>query len=203
MAKKIPHRFLTAGDKEFAENLVSLGVEFIYQPSYFRIGDTRYTPDFYVPSEQIYYEVITTRQAMNQDRSKIEMVYKLYPFVKIKICWPDGRSYRLQVRRDTMNQIKPQTLDWRRIPIRNRTPLVNEDEVIAFPSKLKELRRFLSISQAKLAKCCGFKNGGVVAHWESGRGLPQRKSLEKILEVFNLSPTYFFERDYGEELNYE
>jgi len=78
----------------FADKLTRQGKRFIYQPASFNVEGIQYRPDFYVPSDRIFYEVVGTRQAFNQNRQKIDLVRKTYPFIRILVVNPDGTSYR-------------------------------------------------------------------------------------------------------------
>lgn len=102
--------FLNKADKAFAERLESLGLPYIYQATRFCLGNTTYTPDFYLPKDQVYYEIVGTRQAVSLLRQKIRRLRQLYPFVKIEIIRPDGSRYRFAKERREREGIGPQPI---------------------------------------------------------------------------------------------
>lgn len=81
-------------EKIFADSLDEIGVQWIYQPGYFRVGGRRYHPDFYTPASDTYYEVAGTRQAFAQRRPKLELMAVERPEISLKVVRPDGRPYR-------------------------------------------------------------------------------------------------------------
>ena len=88
----------------FAQLLTNRGLEFEHQPQGFRLY---YRPDFYVPAEECYYEVVGTRQALALNRGKIETFLRTYPHVKLGIVNSAGVSVRLPTRRIDMRAIAP------------------------------------------------------------------------------------------------
>ena len=56
----------------------------------FRFGGTSYTPDFYDPIDDLYYEVCSSRYVYNTSKSKIAAFRKAYPNINLKIVKPDG-----------------------------------------------------------------------------------------------------------------
>jgi len=74
----------------FARILKRKGIDFIYQPkpafhmNY--LGATiTYRPDFYIPSEDTYYEVVGTRQAFHANKEKLFLMFALRPEIKFRI----------------------------------------------------------------------------------------------------------------------
>ena len=68
-------------------------VEFIEPSSrHFRFNGTSYTPDFFDPLNNIYYEVSGTRQAYHANKNKIVAFRKAYPKVNLLVVKPDGTS---------------------------------------------------------------------------------------------------------------
>lgn len=53
----------------------------------------KYRPDFHDPNENVYYEVIGTRQAYYQNREKIKKFLGLRPDIVLKYVNPDGTEY--------------------------------------------------------------------------------------------------------------
>lgn len=62
---------LNRGEEEFKRLLLFQGKSFIDHPLV-RLDGFKITPDFFCPKDQIYYEVIATRQAYQQRKHKIE-----------------------------------------------------------------------------------------------------------------------------------
>ena len=72
-------------EKQFADLLDKQKKEWQYPTKRFDLGNTTYRPDFYLPNENLYIEVIGTRQAYHANKNKIFKFRKLYPFVKFII----------------------------------------------------------------------------------------------------------------------
>lgn len=94
-------------EMRFAALLKERGVEYIHHPKTFILkltgtykGRRWYTPDFFVPSEGIYYEVISTRQCLRDNQGeklkRIELTEKIFGII-IKIVKPDGSPYRREL----------------------------------------------------------------------------------------------------------
>jgi len=66
----------------FSELLTSNGTEWVYEPVRFILPEPHrsYTPDFYLPKEQRYVELIGTRQAYFSAAPKL---------AAFKVCYPD------------------------------------------------------------------------------------------------------------------
>ncbi len=65
----------------------------LYQPASFNLGMTKYTPDFYDPRENIFYEIIGTRQRFHQLKDKLKLFKNMFPNIILKICCADGNDY--------------------------------------------------------------------------------------------------------------
>lgn len=78
-------------EKQFANALTLQGKTWKAQPRRFRLGKTTYTPDFYCPEEDIYYEV--KKQLDSKDLKKILKFKKAYPAIVLKIVSPAGYPY--------------------------------------------------------------------------------------------------------------
>ena len=65
----------------------------LYESQCFYLSDgTRYTPDFHCPKEDIYYELVGTRQAWHQSKRKLELFKKDYPDINFKIIFKYGKK---------------------------------------------------------------------------------------------------------------
>jgi len=56
---------------------------------------------------------------------------------------------------------------------------------IAFGQRLGFLRKKQGLTQSKLAQELGYKRGGSISNMESGKTMPDLKSLAKIAQIFN------------------
>ncbi|MCK5601015.1 hypothetical protein KAR91_04040 [Candidatus Pacearchaeota archaeon] len=100
-------------ERVFAEYLESQNKTWIYEPCQIDIGvpckkhkrNKTYTPDFWCPEDNCYYEVSNTRQAYQQSMKKIILVLNKYHDIKIFVVLPDGRRY-LSRKRYHMDRIK-------------------------------------------------------------------------------------------------
>ena len=72
-------------EKKFANLLTKQNRRWQYPVRRFRLKDTTYRPDFYLPDETLYIEVIGTRQAYYANKEKIAELRKTYPNVKLII----------------------------------------------------------------------------------------------------------------------
>lgn len=92
---------MSLGEKQFAQYLDNKGIKWIFLPCALdtgiprrkHSGNTVYTPDFYCPEIDAYYEVSATRQAKEQSAKKIEAVLNVNPGLRIKIVHPNGELY--------------------------------------------------------------------------------------------------------------
>lgn len=70
----------------FMEEMAAKGENLVYEPRFFRLSDgTKYTPDFYNPATNTYYELAGTRQAWSGGKNKIARFQIEYPSVSFKI----------------------------------------------------------------------------------------------------------------------
>ena len=72
-------------EKQFADLLSKQKRDWVYHPKRFKVKDTHYEPDFFLPNENLYIEVIGTRQAFHQNKNKILKFKKLYPHIRFII----------------------------------------------------------------------------------------------------------------------
>jgi len=73
--------------------LENQGKCWIFEPIRFQLKNTTYTPDFYCPDEDVFYEVVGTRQAISQRAKKIAEFIKTYPHIQFKLVHPNGKKY--------------------------------------------------------------------------------------------------------------
>lgn len=69
----------------YADLLNKQGRKWIYQPTYFVVEGKRYIPDFYLPNENLYIEIIGSRQRLHQNKNKILKFVETYPQINFII----------------------------------------------------------------------------------------------------------------------
>jgi hypothetical protein len=77
-------------EAEFADLLTKQKIKWIYHPKAFKLGWTSYQPDFYLPNENLYVEIIGSGNAYN---AKIDDVRRLYPKIKLLILYRNGKPF--------------------------------------------------------------------------------------------------------------
>ena len=90
-----PPRFANAAELECAKILDYYGVRWDYEPRQFvleRDGEGRvteaFTPDFYLPDQDLYLEVTVMRQSLvTRKNRKLRKLRELYPDVQIKLFY--------------------------------------------------------------------------------------------------------------------
>jgi len=80
------------------EHRESTGHTMISQPAIFRFSldgmRHSFTPDFYCPDCETFYEVAGTRQAFHQDKFKLKAMKIYYPSIKMEVVNPSGVQYK-------------------------------------------------------------------------------------------------------------
>ncbi len=105
-----PPRFANRAELECAKVLDYYGVPWEYEPRAFvleRDGNDRvveaFTPDFYLPEQDMYLEITVMRQALaTRKNRKLRKLRELYPDVRIKVFYKRdverlAQRYRLQL----------------------------------------------------------------------------------------------------------
>ena len=90
-----PPTFKNAAERECARVFDWYGVPWEYEPRTFvleRAADGRiveaFTPDFYLPDEDLYLEITTMRQPLvTRKNRKVRQLRRLYPDVNVKIFY--------------------------------------------------------------------------------------------------------------------
>lgn len=90
-----PPRFVNRSELECAKILDYYGIPWEYEPTSFvleRDADGRvsraFTPDFYLPEQDLYIEVTVMKQSLvTRKNRKIREVQKLYPDIKVKLFY--------------------------------------------------------------------------------------------------------------------
>jgi hypothetical protein len=174
--KTKPHKIRHAAEQIFADILKQSQLEFVYQPATFHFNGISYTPDFYVPKDQTFYEVIGTRQAYSLTRQKINLLEKVYPFLKICIVNPDGTNYESRPIRKSIE------------PLVSFTPLSFHNWDAGKCRGLDAERRGKSLSRAQL-----FVLTGITPTQQkfiiSNRHAPM-EAIDVLAQTFERSPEY-------------
>ena len=90
-----PPRFAHEAELEYAQILDYHGIPWMYEPHTFvleRAEDGRvteaFTPDFYLPEQQLYLEVTVMKQSLvTRKNRKLRKLRKLYPEVRVKLFY--------------------------------------------------------------------------------------------------------------------
>ena len=80
-------------EKEFSKLLDKQGRKWIYEPKRFNLNNTTYCPDFYIPKEKLYIEVVGSRQAYHLNKKKIAKFRRLFPKIKLLVMEWKGKKY--------------------------------------------------------------------------------------------------------------
>ena len=78
----------------------------ISQPATFRVGQAKYTPDFYDAERGVFIEVSGTRQAYHAAKDKYGLFRKCYPNLLFEIRKPDGTLLDEDEERLSWNELK-------------------------------------------------------------------------------------------------
>lgn len=87
------HQFAHPAEEMFARILDYYGVRWIYEPRTFELEwdedgkvTLAFTPDFYLPDQDIYIELTTLRpQLSTRKNKKLRLMQELYPQIHIKL----------------------------------------------------------------------------------------------------------------------
>jgi len=90
-----PPRFVNAAEREYAKILDYYGVPWLYEPTTFvleRDAEGKvveaFTPDFYLPEQDLYLEVTVMKQSLvTRKNRKLRKLRQLYPDVRIKLFY--------------------------------------------------------------------------------------------------------------------
>jgi hypothetical protein len=88
-------RFAHNSERQFALLLEFYGVEWMYEPTSFPVNWDRegnpsqyFTPDFYLPDDDLYIEITTMSQKLvTKKNAKVRRIRELYPDIQIKILY--------------------------------------------------------------------------------------------------------------------
>ena len=105
-----PPRFVNGAERECAQILDWYGIPWEYEPRSFvleRDAEGRvtsaFTPDFYLPEQDLYIEVTVMKQSLvTRKNRKLREVRRLYPEIKVKLFYRRdierlAQRYRLRI----------------------------------------------------------------------------------------------------------
>jgi hypoxanthine phosphoribosyltransferase len=86
-------KFIHPSEKEFARILDFYGIPWEYEPRTFTLGTNQdgsiseaFTPDFYLPEQDLYIELTTIRPQLSTNKNrKLKRLKERYPEVNIKL----------------------------------------------------------------------------------------------------------------------
>ena len=87
--------FQSKREEKFANLLTQQGRKWQYPAPRFKLQNTTYRPDFYLPEENLYIEVIGSRQAFHVNKNKIFQFKKEYPYINFQVVDYLGKPYPL------------------------------------------------------------------------------------------------------------
>ncbi len=87
------HEFVHPAEETFAKILNFYGIDWVYEPRTFPLewdeqGNIReaFTPDFYLPQQDLYIELTTLRPKLSTNKNwKLRRMKELYPSINIKL----------------------------------------------------------------------------------------------------------------------
>jgi len=88
-------------ERRYAASLDAKGLPWVYEPTLFRFAGQHYTPDFYLPIQDVYVEVIGSRQRWHQLASKILSFRAHFPDVTLQVVSGEGVPWPPEARRRT------------------------------------------------------------------------------------------------------
>jgi hypoxanthine phosphoribosyltransferase len=105
-----PPRFVNGAERECAQILDWYGIPWEYEPRSFVLRrdaqgrvTSAFTPDFYLPEQDLYIEVTVMKQSLvTRKNRKLREVRRLYPDVRIKLFYRRdierlAQRYRLRI----------------------------------------------------------------------------------------------------------
>ena len=90
-----PPRFVNVAELEYAKILDYYGIPWMYEPHTFALARDEegkvteaFTPDFYLPEQDLYLEVTVMKQSLvTRKNRKLRKLRELYPEIKIKLFY--------------------------------------------------------------------------------------------------------------------
>jgi hypothetical protein len=79
-------------ERNYAKILKGQNIPYVYQPS-IRLSVGIFHADFYLPNEDIYIEIVGSRQAYNQAKRKIRIFRKTFGYDKLRVLDEEGHIW--------------------------------------------------------------------------------------------------------------
>lgn len=168
------------GEKNFSRSHPGMP----YHPANFYFNGTKYSPDFYDPVRNVFFEVAATRQAFHQIKNKINEMKKHFPRVLIRVVNPDGSQNRAATKAGLEAPVDP---------LQNLSGWRQEMGWVFLGESVRKHRESNGLTRSEYAKICGISMQSVFDIENEKRGRkPSVAFLEKVTAKFPVSPLIFF-----------
>lgn len=166
----IPHR----AERLFALKLRREKKQYTYQPTVCtRTGI--YHPDFYLIGDDVYVEIIGSRQAYHIAKRKIQLFHREYGEDKLLVLREDGTPYCPMPSKSQIDVVIEKIAKSR------------EDNTEISPENIRELRVKLGLQRKEWAKIVGAKCYNSTLYWERnwerGGRKPGRRARKILLAI--------------------
>lgn len=94
---------------EFVKNYFT-HKNWIHHPATFNLNYTAYTPDFYDGENNVFIEMVGTRQAYHRNKDKYISFEKVFPLIKLEIRKTNGEP--LKIKNNYISWVDPKTYDY-------------------------------------------------------------------------------------------
>ena len=165
MAGELRH----SAEREYAASLDAKGLPWVYEPVLFRFAGHRYTPDFYLPIQDIFVEVIGTRQRWHQLSPKMAAFKAHFPGVKLQILDRKGAPWPLKISHRMGYQM-------------------TADEACGLASELGISAETVRVPGLRVARDANMTKPQLLAHVEAA--IRQAGSAKNLADQWGVSPAY-------------
>lgn len=165
--KDLGRYFRSSWEANFARILVALGFDYVYEPDTFKLSDgTTYTPDFFVPAKNKYYEIKGFER-----NNKFVQFHKDFPSIRIKI-----------VKEELYDRILHRFSN--RITVEDRESLYTKDELIdLFAQYCRDTDKRPSVSE--FCQSAGISTKTIKRMFGSVKGLVEYRAEEIKIEAMD------------------
>lgn len=84
---------MNANERMFYNRMTKQGHTLVFTPRRFDLGVTTYTPDFYCPQLDTWFEVVASHRAYQLNRKKYLVFRRRHPHLRFKLVCVDGSRY--------------------------------------------------------------------------------------------------------------
>lgn len=162
----IPHE----AERHYARKLCREKKEYVYQPTV-ELSIGVFHPDFYLIADDVYIEIVGTRQAYHIAKRKIQIFHREYGEDKLLVLKGDGKPYRPVPRQSEIDDIL------------ERIGKRREDNTEINPESIRDLRVKLGLRREEWTKLIGVKCYSSTLCWERGSEKPGRRSRKILLAI--------------------